>query len=271
MPITNGSQSDFPDPASITVVWGQHKGAVGEAITILQKMGYRIVERSRLKQVLDEQKIILTHSTDDDAQLLKVGKILGAGSIVFVEVETSSSQTSQAFVNRYGGGARSEVVTNASVSVRGVDVESSEVIWTGTAHYPNPINNPEAGIVYLTDSAIIRGLCPAWAWKNDSDSCNWAKAFGTGRIGFQFQSKNSPEGKQLLVTSVTPSSPAEQQGLKVGDIILSCNGKSGIQTVIQFRMACNTDAGQTITLQLKRGEKLVTISATAVSRAEAKQ
>lgn len=66
-------------------------------MTFLQNLELRIVERSRLQQLFDEQKIRLMYSSDDDAQILRVGKILGAGSIVFVEVETSSSQTSRAF------------------------------------------------------------------------------------------------------------------------------------------------------------------------------
>jgi hypothetical protein len=171
IPITNGSQSDLPEPGSTAVVWGQHKGAVGESVTFLQNLGLRIVERSRLQQVFDEQKIRLMYSTDDDAQILRVGKILGAGSIVFVEVETSSSQTSRAFVNQYGGGSHSETVTNASVSVRGVNVESGMVMWTGTAHYPQAINNPEAGIIYLTQSALRRGLCPSKAMPGSPLPC----------------------------------------------------------------------------------------------------
>lgn len=38
-PITNGSLSDLPEPGSSVVVWGQHKGAVGTAVTTLQQMG----------------------------------------------------------------------------------------------------------------------------------------------------------------------------------------------------------------------------------------
>ena len=269
VPTSNGSQSDLPASGSTVVVWGQHKGAVGETVTLLQQWGLRIVERSRLQQVFDEQKVRLTYSTDDDAQILKVGKILGAGSIVFVETETSSSQTTQASVNQYGGDFSSERLTNASVSVRGVNVESGEVMWTGTAHYPRAINNPEAGIVYLARTAVLRGLCPAW--KNDTEGCDWAKAFGTGIVGFNLESKNTPEGRQLLVTTVTPNSPAEQAGLKGGDVLLSCNGKSGFQTSMQFKMACKSDAGQPITFQVKRRDKLITISATAVSRTESQK
>ena len=262
--ISNGSQSDLPYPGSTAIVWGQHKGAVGETVTSLQQWGLRIVERSRLQQVFEEQKIILTYSTDDDAQILKVGKILGADSIVFVETETSSSQTSQAFVYQYYGSSSSETVTNASVAVRGVNVETGEVMWTGTAHYPQAINNPEAGIIYLTRVAVMRGLCPAGAWKDDDKGCVVPR--GTGIIGFKVWSKKTPEGRQLVVLAVTPNSPAEQAGLKVGDVLLSCNGKSGFQTIMQYHLACRTDAGQTITLQTKRGDKITAISATAVSR-----
>jgi len=211
------------------------------------------------------------YSSDDDAQILKVGKILGAGSIVFVETETSSSQTSTAFIGQYGGGSRSETVTNASVAVRGVNVESGEVMWTGTAHYPQAINNPEAGIVYLTQTAVLRGLCPAGAWKNDTEGCDTSIVFGRGMIGFQFERKESPQGRQLIVTEVIPGSPAEQAGLKVGDVLLSCNGRSGFQTRIQYLTGCRFDPGQSVTLQVKRADKITTISATAVSRSESQK
>ena len=213
---------------------------------VLQKMGLRLVERSRLQQVFDEQKIRLTHSMDDDAQILKVGKILGAGSIVFVDVENSSSQLGQAFVYQYAGSSRSETVTNASVSVRGVNVESGEVMWTGTAHYPQAINNPEAGIVYLTQAAVARGLCPAEAWKSEKEGCDYSKAFGRGMIGFQFERKESPQGRQLIVTEVTPGSLAEQAGLKVGDVLVSCNGRTGFRTKMEYMMGCRFEPGQSV-------------------------
>lgn len=261
MPVTSGSQYDLPDPESSIVVWGPHNGAVNKAVTTLQQLGYRIVDRSRVKQVLDEQKIMLTHSTDDTAQLLKVGKVLGAGSIVFVEIETSSSQTSR-------GGMHSNTVTNVSVSARGVDVESSSVIWSGAAYYSKPINNPEEGIVYLTQSAINRGLCLGTGWKNDSEGCDWAKVSGSGIIGFKVERKTTSANKQWVVTAIRPNFPAEQEGLKVGDVILSCNGKSRLQTQLQFSLDCKSEVGVTTTLEVKRGENIITIAAIAVLRPE---
>ena len=90
-------------------------------------------------------------------------------------------------------------------------------------------------------------------------------------VGFNSESKNTPEGRQLLITAVTPNSPAEQAGLKLGDVLLSCNGKSGFQTPMQYKMVCKPDAGHPITLQVKREDKLITISATAVSRTESQK
>lgn len=271
MPVSNGSQSNLPEPGTSAVVWGNHSGAVGQTVTLLQQAGIRIVERARLRQIIDEQKIILTHTSEDEAQLLQVGKILGADSIVFVEATMSSSQMSRAFVNQYGGGSRSETVTNVSVSVRGVDVESGEIMWNGMAHYPQAINNPEAGIIYLTQHAVVRGLCPAWAWKNEAEGCDQSKIIDRGVLGFQFESKASPEGRQLVITEVMPGTPAEQVGLRVGDVLLSCNGKTGFQTRMQYQLMCRFEPGQVVTLRVKRADRLINISVTAVSHSESQK
>ena len=41
-PVSNGSQIDLPDPGVAVVVWGNHAGASGEVVTLLQQRGYRI-------------------------------------------------------------------------------------------------------------------------------------------------------------------------------------------------------------------------------------
>jgi hypothetical protein len=264
-PVTNGSQIDTPYAGERIVVWGSHSGAVGEVVTELQKSKFRIVERSRLKQVFDEQKIILSDTSDDEAQILKVGKIVGAETIVFVDVQNSSNVVSSASAYKYVATSQSGTAYHISVSVRGVSVETGDVLWTGSAHYPRAINNPEAGIIYLTRSALGRGLCPPSGW-NDKTACNDAKFFGTGRLGFHILHKKSSTGPQIAVVAVMTGSPAERAGVKVGDILISCDGKSVGTSSTEYMTNCKANAGQTIKFELKRGENIVSVSATAIPR-----
>lgn len=90
-------------------------------------------------------------------------------------------------------------------------------------------------------------------------------------LGFQFESKASPEGRQLVITEVMPGTPAEQVGLRVGDVLLSCNGKTGFQTRMQYQLMCRFEPGQVVTLRVKRADRLINISVTAVSHSESQK
>jgi PBP1b-binding outer membrane lipoprotein LpoB len=265
-PITSGSQSDVPYAGTRAVVWGSHSGAVGEVVTNLQKMKLKIVERAHLRQVFDEQKITLSDSPDDEGNVLKVGKIVGADIIVFVDVQTSSDVVSSAGAYKYYASSQTSTRYHLSVSVRSVSVETGEVIWSGTAHYGRGINNPEAGIIYLTRSAFVRGICPQGAWSDMSGTCDFKKAYGSGATGMYLGHKNSATGKQLVITGFAPGSSAQQAGLKVGDIILSCDGKTGMQTLLELMTNCKKEAGEQITYEILRGDKNMKITATAVPR-----
>ena len=170
-PITTGSHAPI-DPANKDkkgrfVIWATHPAIASAIMSMLQQGGQTVVERSRLDQVFSEQKIRLTHTPDDDAQILRVGKLLGAERVVFAEHAISSSIVSSAYVNQYGGEGRSETVYHVSVAVRSVNVETGEVRWSGSAQYPSPINNPATGLSFLANSAIARAICPieeGWTW-----------------------------------------------------------------------------------------------------------
>jgi hypothetical protein len=42
----------------------------------MQETNVRVVERARLKEIMNEQKIRLTNAPDGEADLLKVGRLL---------------------------------------------------------------------------------------------------------------------------------------------------------------------------------------------------
>jgi hypothetical protein len=115
-------------------------------MTFVQQAGHTVVERSRLDQVFKEQQIRLIHTPDDNAEILRLGKLVGAERVIFAENSISPSLSGTGY--------------DVSVAIRAVNIETGEIRWSGTAHYPAPINNPEAGLSYLTKSAIARALCP---------------------------------------------------------------------------------------------------------------
>lgn len=79
-----------------------------------------------------------------------------------------------------------------------------------------------------------------------------------GRLGVAFSTEN-PLAETFAISAVHPSSPADQVGLKKGDIILSANdipcGRFGIlQSVIKSSYANNT-----IKLEIQRGDKQTSV------------
>lgn len=165
-PITDGFHHTLPQTNTRIVIWGNHPAVTGTATTWLQKRGLRVVERARLLQIFEEQHIRLTHTPDDEAPILRVGKILGAGLVVFIDGSSTEGISSSYSVGRYGGGGGSQSVYSGAVSVRGVDVETSEVLWTGTARYPQQTGGgPEDTLMKLTCQA----LATAWGFRPSGD------------------------------------------------------------------------------------------------------
>jgi len=109
-----GAHIVVPKHGTRAVLWAPHPSqgsmvAYGAAMPWLQKRGFTLVERSYLNLVLREQKVRLTNTSEDEADLLQVGRLVGAEQIIFVH---------------YAIGA---------VAVRGVNIQTGEVVWSGTA------------------------------------------------------------------------------------------------------------------------------------------
>jgi hypothetical protein len=140
-------------------VWGNHAGAVSVAIALLQQHGQTVVERARLQEIFDEQKIRLTHSSDDDSRILKVGRVVGADRVIFIEASDKLQIQSGYYVGPYGGAGHSDTLHQVSVAARAVAIESGEVKWSGHSTFSTPITDPEAGIPILTQAAMGRAVC----------------------------------------------------------------------------------------------------------------
>lgn len=168
--VTNGSNSPLTDEEwdkiqknqerRRFVVWGNHAGATQAAISMLQQLGQTVVERARIMEIFEEQRIQLTHSPDDDARILKVGRLVGADRLVFVEASDRGEVMKSTLVGLNYGESYSKTLHHVSVSVRCVNVENGEIRWSGHSTLERPTNNPEGAIPLLTRAAISRAMCP---------------------------------------------------------------------------------------------------------------
>jgi hypothetical protein len=162
-PVSTGSHAvPGPDPKPVKsgVVWSNDAGVGSTLISMFQQFGLVVVERAQLQQVFKEQQIRLTHTSDDDADILRVGKLIGADRVVFAEASNREAQFSSASVNQYGGNYSSQVGYHLRVAVRAVEVETGKIRWSGTAVNPTAVNNPEDSLTMLARVAIIRAICP---------------------------------------------------------------------------------------------------------------
>jgi hypothetical protein len=118
--------------------------------------GHRVVERSHVEKIFDEQRFRLVHTAEQEADVLRLGAMAGATQVIFVQAES--------FLNK-----------RQSVNLRSVDAESGTIRWAGTAALETDgvyvIENAEQSLVSLAELALRRAFCPTekgWQWKEPS-------------------------------------------------------------------------------------------------------
>jgi S1-C subfamily serine protease len=191
---------------------------------------------------LEEQRFQLM-SSDETSLSLRVGRLSVAKAIVIGEVHnwTATQQNNQS-------------ISSVSLSFRLVDVETGTVLFGGQGQFPQPlVATPQAVATGITGAILTRLALQAGL-------------IGSGRLGFETRIMEKSETANIIVTRVFPGFPAESAGLRTGDAIISCNGRSGWRTRKEFRRLCQVDAGQQLALEVWRGQETLTIRATAVNR-----
>lgn len=177
-PATSGFHApDYPgaqkDPQRI-VIWSNNPAVSMVMMGWMQHAGHTVIERARLQAVLNEQKIRVTNTPDDDAYILRAGRLAGADYIIFAYV-TIGQATAQPIEDdpRFGGLGMAGPTFHTSVSARSVRVATGEIRWSGTASYPRPIRNPEQAVTVLVEAAFARATCKTetgFEW-NDQKGC----------------------------------------------------------------------------------------------------
>ena len=136
-PLTSGFAKALPHKQYTVIVWGGHPKAVAAATQHLAGMGVRVVERSQVEHVFNEQRFRLQNTSEVESDVLQVGKMLGADHVVIIDVTG---------------------YLPASIAIRGVSVQSGEILRSGTAQSRFNGEMMDEAVTPLTNWAIARAF-----------------------------------------------------------------------------------------------------------------
>ncbi|MDN5942091.1 MAG: PDZ domain-containing protein [Nitrospira sp.] len=220
---------------------GSGSRVAGIVTTLLLDLDINMVERTELDEVFKEQVVQLKHA--DDAEVLKVGKLVGAQAIVVGEV--------QQWVR-----AEEDQISRVSLAFRIIDVESSVVLFNGEGYGSDATADDPEGIA----RAIVQRILARFGSQTG--------LLGSGRIGVNWDLQESAGVRYYLVRELRSGLPAEKAGLKVGDRVVACNGIA-LATVTSDREAkqlCRVEVGQILHLDVRRVDQPMAIPITAEKR-----
>lgn len=142
VPVTDGFRQDLPAKDALTIVWGEDVSAVGMATTWLQKRGLSVLDRSLLYTNLETENVELMHTLKDEAVILQTAKKMDVQEVVFID---------------RGGDSRAPMI-----SVRGVEVETGRVSWSGSARYATFETRPTKDALALL---TCEALATVWGYR----------------------------------------------------------------------------------------------------------
>jgi hypothetical protein len=198
----------------------------------LSGLGFIVVERSRLEHVFQEQRLQLTHA-DENANLLRIGKMTGAKAVVVGEVLKWDEAQSQ-----------------VTVSFRLVDAGTGIVLFTGFGEVPEPGSAPVTKVAGRLLTQIMNKFSERVGW-------------GTGKMGVAYDLVKQDGVPVIVVTRVQARSVADYAGFKVGDVIRSCNGTPSLfwKTEWEFLRLCRHNVGEPIVFEVIRENRIYPLTA----------
>ena len=185
--------------------------------------------------------IQLTHG--DDANVLVVGKLLGAQAIIVGEVQQWERH-------------EQERTHSISLALRMIDAETGVLLFSGEGHLTDPTTeDPESSALLIVHQILARFESQTGLLRS-------------GRIGANWELQEEKTARFYLVRELRNGLAAEKAGLKVGDHVVGCNGSalSGAKTERDAKRLCQVDAGQTLQLDVRRADQSIEVVVTAVKR-----
>ena len=147
--------------------------AQGLATQLFAKHGFIVMERGRLYDILSEQQLSVTGLIDEN-MAIRIGKILGVSAIVVGVVgqySTHERHTDTVYIPLVLSGHTTNIPIQgkqwtesfASVSIRVIDIETSQLIYSGSGQYDSGLSNPPQQLV----ESILKDIIAGWTKEPD--------------------------------------------------------------------------------------------------------
>ena len=220
---------------------GSGARVAGIMTTLLLDLDINIVERAKLDEVFKEQVVQLQYA--DDADVLKVGKLVGAHAIVVGEVQQWER-------------TEGDQISRVSLALRMIDVESGLVLFNGEGHGSDATADDPEGLARVIAHRILARFG------------SQTGLLGSGRIGVNWELQELAGARYYLVRELRGGLPAEKAGLKVGDRVVACNGAllSSVFSEREAKRLCQVEVGQALKLDIRRGGSPLELSIVAEPR-----
>jgi len=140
-----------------TVVWGSHLTTVTAASAWLQKVGLNVIGLEGPQKRVTELQTNPSDPTIEEAQLLHAAKGVDADYLVLVDTIITPTMVLRRVdrePSQEGDGTETVTIQKLTVAVRGVNVETKKVDWSGLASYPEAISEIDQKLRTLTWDAL---------------------------------------------------------------------------------------------------------------------
>lgn len=165
-PETEGYHHKLPKPGSRVIVWTDAGRVPLIAVTWLHKRGLILIEPAKVLQVLGAERGGLT--VHEEARLLQAGRLLNAATLILLDSTVGAGGDRAPVSAGDGKGhSRDKWYGDGSVTVRGVDIESGELIFLGHAAYPERLFVGDEK--EMTAKLICQAFATAWGLRDPGD------------------------------------------------------------------------------------------------------
>lgn len=162
--VTEGAHKRLPDQQARLAVWGLRPIVTNTVVAWLRDNGFAVMDPAELQQAFDKERIRVSRSFADEHNAVRVAKQLGVDFVIFTQSALGETVVSSPSATAGGTpfpGSVPTTFSTASVSLRGIEVASGELVFSATARYPQQLTAAGPGTLAIL---ACQALETAWGF-----------------------------------------------------------------------------------------------------------